>query len=69
MRIISFIEDRDIIKIILKHLGLWLIRSGPPAKAHAPPAREYAIGGTSHTVFPDTSYGDPDYPWDAYITT
>ena len=70
MRNISSIEDRDVIKTILKHLGLWLIRARPPAKAHAPPAGEYTVGGTSHTVFPDnTSYGDPDYPWDAYITT
>jgi len=70
MRIISSIEDREVIKTILNHLGLWLIRSMPPTKAHAPPAGEYAVGGSSHTVFPDnTIYGDPDYSWDAYITT
>ena len=70
MRIISSIEDREIIKTILKHLGLWLIRSRPSAKAHAPPAHEYAGGGFSHAAFPDPAvYGDPDYPWDAYITT
>ena len=28
--IISAIEDREIIKAILKHLGLWLVRSRPP---------------------------------------
>lgn len=70
MRIISSIGDQDVIKTILKHLGLWLIRSRPPAKAHAPPVREYVGGGSCHTGFPDnTSYGDPDYSWDAYITT
>ncbi|MEN8780333.1 MAG: hypothetical protein ABF292_04415, partial [Desulfobacterales bacterium] len=38
MRIISWIEDEEVIKKILKHLGLWLPkRSPPPARAHAPP--------------------------------
>jgi hypothetical protein len=70
MRIISSIEDREIIKTILQHLGLWLIRSRPPAKAHAPPSCKYAADGFRHTVFPDDAvYGDPDYSWDAYITT
>ena len=70
MRIISSIEDQEVVNTILKHLGLWLSRSKPPTKVHAPPAREYAVGRSSHTVFPDnTSYGDPDYSWDAYITT
>jgi hypothetical protein len=36
MRIISFIEDREVIKAILKHPGLWLVRSKPTPKAHAP---------------------------------
>jgi hypothetical protein len=27
MRIISFIEDREVIQTILKHLGLWLVKS------------------------------------------
>jgi len=38
MQIISFIEDREVIKTILKHLGLWLVKSRPTPKAHAPPA-------------------------------
>jgi hypothetical protein len=42
MRIISFIEDREVIKTILIYLGLWLIRSRPPAKVHAQQYR-YAI--------------------------
>ena len=69
MRIISTIEDQEVIKTILNHLGLWLIRSRPSAKAHAPPSREYTVD-SCYAVSPDnnTSYGDPDYPWDAYIT-
>ncbi len=63
MRIISSIEEQEVIKTILKHLGLWIIRSRSPAKAHAPSALEYAVGGFSHAAFPDPDvYGDPDYP-------
>jgi len=73
MRIISFIEDRAIIKTIRSYLGLWLIRSRPPAKAHAPPVHEYVADGSCSTGFPDdtscTSYGDPCYSRDAYIAT
>jgi hypothetical protein len=53
MQIISFIEDQGVVKTILKHLGLWLIRSKPPAKTHAPPARENVEGGSSHAAFPN----------------
>jgi hypothetical protein len=70
MRIISFIEDREVIRTILSHLGLWLIRSKPPAKAHAQPVREYTADDSCHTVFSeDAVYGDPDYSWDAYRAT
>ena len=37
MRIISFIEDQEIIKKILKHLGLWLVKKIPSPRANAPP--------------------------------
>jgi hypothetical protein len=30
MSVISFIEDEDVIKKILKHLGLWEVRPRPP---------------------------------------
>jgi hypothetical protein len=52
MRIISSIEDQEVIKTILNHLGLWLIPSKPPAKAHAPPVREYATDDACPTDFP-----------------
>jgi hypothetical protein len=42
MRIISSIEDPSVIRDILKHLGIWLVRSRPPPKIHDPPIREYA---------------------------
>jgi len=57
MRIISSIEDPSVIRAILDHLGIWLVRSRPPPKIHDPPIREYA----------DYFYNDPDYSWDEYI--
>ena len=35
MGIISFIEDPEIVKKILKHLGLWDLKARPPPKARA----------------------------------
>ena len=37
MKILSFIEDREIIKKILKHLDLWDLKSEPLPRANAPP--------------------------------
>ena len=47
MRIIAFIEDAEVIKKILKHLGLWETRN------HDPPAR-------NPTHIPELTYDD-DY--------
>jgi len=37
MKVISVIEDEEIIKKILKHLGLWEIKARPPPRANASP--------------------------------
>jgi len=37
MRVVSFIEDQEVIKKILKHLGSWDLKSKPPPRANAPP--------------------------------
>jgi hypothetical protein len=37
MRGISFIEDEEVIKKTLKHLGLWDIKIRPPPKDTGPP--------------------------------
>jgi hypothetical protein len=37
MKIISFIEDEDVISKILKHLELWEVKQRPPPRANAPP--------------------------------
>ncbi|MDO8722690.1 MAG: transposase [Syntrophales bacterium] len=67
MKIISSIEDQEVIKTILKHLGIWLVRSRPPPKIHAPPIREYAAVDLQLQTHADDFYGDPDYSWDEYI--
>jgi len=36
MWIISFIEDQEVIKIILKQLGLWIVERKLTPKAHGP---------------------------------
>ncbi|MFC1532528.1 hypothetical protein ACFL7M_04055 [Thermodesulfobacteriota bacterium] len=40
LRIIAFIEDPEIIKKILKHLGSWEIKERPPPRANVPPKYE-----------------------------
>ncbi len=76
MRIISFIEDREVIKAILKHLGIWLVKSKPAPKAHAPPARNRDDSEPVEIVLEhfcqlslndDHLHRDPDYPWEAYL--
>jgi len=75
MRIISFIEDQKVVKTILKHLRLWLVKSKPvpylirepSPKAHAPPAGYIRDHFSQLTMNDDQLYRDPDYPWDAYL--
>jgi hypothetical protein len=71
-----FIEDRQVIQTILKHLGLYSVKSRPAPKAHAPPALNQDGSGQAGYVLDhfsqlsmneDHLYRDPDYPWDAYF--
>lgn len=57
----------SVIRDILKHLGLWLVRSRPPPKIHDSPNIEYAIADFQIQTHTDTIYGDPEYTWDDYI--
>jgi hypothetical protein len=66
MRIVSLIEDQEVIRTILQHLGLWDIRSRLTAKGHAPPALAPAAARTNDRP-PQDIYGDPQDPWEAYI--
>jgi RNase P protein component len=68
MRIISSIEDEEIIKAILKHFGLWLIKSRPVPKAHSPTVAACLMD--DHSQIPindDHHYRDSEYSWDTYI--
>ena len=47
MKIISFIEKAAVVKKILKHLGLWEVKSRPPPRGHSPP-------GNFHTDYSDS---------------
>lgn len=65
MRVISVIEDEEIIKKILKHLGLWQVEPRPPPKATEPTKIvEYSIDfSTSQVPASDKwLYVDPQYP-------
>ena len=65
MKVISVIEDKDIIKKILKHLGLWDNKAKPPPKANAPiEAKKYHIDykDSQVPVSDKWLYVDPQYP-------
>ena len=57
MKVISVIEDSEIVKKIVKHLGLWDQKARPPPNANAPPnAQEY------HIDYTDSQVPVPDNP-------
>jgi hypothetical protein len=66
MRIISFIEDGQIIKKILKHLDLWDERKPPPC-ANGPPPEAFIIYDQSSSPGTDDYIIDADYPIETYI--
>ena len=65
MKVISVIEDEEIIKKILKHLGLWDRKARQPPKAAGPPkVPEYSID-YSDSQLPASDkwfYVDTEYP-------
>jgi hypothetical protein len=67
MRIISFIEDSEIIKKILKHLDLWDVRRKPPARANGPPTEAFIIYDQSSSPGADDYIIDADYPIETYL--
>ena len=48
MRVIAFIEDEDVIKKILKHLGLWEVKRKPRPRANAPPIDVFPVYDDQH---------------------
>jgi len=79
MRIISFIEAQQVIRDILTHLGLWLVRSRPPPacarmadrpKICAAITLSESKTSESYAHPPHQqadAYADPEYSWDDYI--
>jgi hypothetical protein len=69
MKVISVIEDGEVIKKILKHFGLWEIKERPPPKSGAlePNVR---IDTSDSQVPPceDHIYCDPECPCEAYAS-
>ena len=60
MQVIAFIEDEDVVKKILRHLGLWEVKRKPAPRANAPPfiPDSYPIPSVDDYVI------DSDYPVD-----
>ena len=67
MRIISFIDDSEIVRKILKHLGLWDVKRKPPPRANSPPAGPLIIYDESSSPSADDYIIDVDYPVEAYL--
>ena len=67
MRIIAFLEDEEVIKRILKHLGLWEVKARPPPKPKVLTPSISIDASDSQVPFSAPSfYPDPDYPMDSY---
>jgi len=69
MRIISFIEDSDVIRKILKHLNLWDVKARPPPKVSVYPRLEDLPAETFNIISDvqqmpsvDDYLIDPEYP-------
>lgn len=63
MKVIVFIEDEDIVKKILKYVGLWEVKHKLRPKANAPPIipDAYPVPSVDDYVI------DPAYPVEAYL--
>ena len=67
MKIISFIDDSEIIKKILKHLNLWDVKRKLPPRANGPPTEAIIIYDESSALSADDYLIDADYPIETYI--
>jgi hypothetical protein len=66
MKIISLIDDSEIIKKILKHLGLWDVKRKPTPRANGPPSEALIIYDESSSPSADDYIIDADYPIETY---
>jgi len=69
MKVVRFIEDQEVIEKILKHLGLWDLKSKPPPRTNAPPMHVH-LDYSDSQIPPceDQLYKDPDYPIEAHTS-
>jgi len=66
MKIIAFIKQADVIKKILKHVGLWDAQKRPPPRA-GPTSQELQTDYSETQVSYSGDNIDPDYPFEAYL--
>ena len=66
-RIISLIDDRQLVKKILKHLDLWDVKHKPPARANSPPIETFVNYAESSSPSADDYIIDADYPIETYL--
>ena len=64
------IEDPEVIRKILEHLGLRLAKRRPQPKANSPPPAHIHLDYSDSQIPPseDCLYKQPEYPVDAYIS-
>ncbi len=67
MKIISFIDDQQLVKKILKHLGLWDVKRKPLPRANVPPTEAFIIYDESSSPGADDYLIDADYPIETYL--
>ena len=76
MRIISFIEEEQLVKKILKHLSLpacashadrWDVKRKPTPRANGPPTESFIIYDESSSPSADDYLIDADYPIETYL--
>ncbi len=60
MKIISMIDDSEIIKKILNHLGLWEVKRKPPPRANGPPTEAIIVYDESSSPSADDYIIDVD---------
>ena len=66
MRILAFIEDKELIEKILEHPGLWDLKVRLPPKAKAPSVTISIDDSDSQVPFSAPSfYPDPRFPMDS----
>ena len=67
IRVIAVIEDEHVIKKILNHLDLWVIKRKPQHVDNAPPIDVFPAYDEQPTPSTDDYIRDPDYPVEVYF--